>query len=262
MNQVLAPIISHIEVMPGTHLIWLESPQIAATAKPGQFVMVRCGGDTLLRRPLSVHKVDSGKFALLFNIAGKGTLWLSQRQTGDIIDIFGPLGNGFTMAKDVKNLLLVAGGIGIAPLRFLADVGQKIKVTLIIGARSADHLLPVTPSAKLFNEGVLPASINVVNATDDGSEGFKGMATDLIPAYLDHADQVFACGPLGMYQTMALIPELKNRPVQVSLEIMMACGIGICYSCTIKTKKGLKQVCRDGPIFDLEDIIWEELSWV
>jgi dihydroorotate dehydrogenase electron transfer subunit len=259
MKQTLAPILSNIEVMPGTHLIWLESPQIATTAKPGQFVMVRCG-DTLLRRPLSVHQVDGDKLALLFAIVGRGTSWLAQRKAGDKADIFGPLGNGFTIYPDSKNLLLVAGGIGIAPLRFLTDVAerQKKKVTLIIGAHSAAHLLPISAPVGLFNEGVMPSNTNVVNATDDGSEGFKGLATDLIAAYIDHNDQIFACGPVDMYRTMAQMPELRNKPVQLSLEIMMGCGVGVCYGCTIKTKNGLKQVCQDGPVFDLEDIIWEE----
>ena len=259
-----APVLSNIFVMPETHLIWLESPQIATTARPGQFVMVRCG-DALLRRPLSVHQVDGNKLALLFTIVGKGTLWLSQRKAGDKVDIFGPLGNGYTIEPDSKNFLLVAGGIGIAPLRFLADVAlkEKKKVTLIMGASSAAYLLPISASpTELFNDGVLPSNINVVNATEDGSEGFKGLATDLLAAYINHGDQIFACGPVDMYRTMAQMPELRNKSVQLSLEIMMGCGAGVCYGCTIKAKSGLKQVCQDGPVFDIEDINWEEIRGV
>ena len=253
------PIISTVEVMPGTYLLWLEAPPVAASAGPGQFVMVRCGGDTTLPRPLSVHRVDGDPLALLFNVVGKGTRWLSQREKGDTLDIFGPLGNGYRIDPAAKNLLLVAGGMGIAPLVFLADAaaGEGKKVTLITGARSADCLLPISSPRGLFNKGVLPASINVVNATDDGSEGFKGPATDLIPAYLEGVDQLFACGPVEMYKTMAQMPELKGKPVQLSLEIMMGCGLGVCYGCTIKTKSGLKQVCKDGPVFDIGDIMWE-----
>jgi dihydroorotate dehydrogenase electron transfer subunit len=256
MKQTLSPILSSSEVMPDTHLVWLESPDIAAAAGPGQFVMVRCGEDTLLRRPLSVHRVDGNRIALLFNIAGRGTLWLSQRKAGDTLDIFGPLGNGFRVDPDSRNLLLVAGGIGIAPLRFLADAALREgkKVTLIIGAHSADYLLPVSLSPDLFNAGVMPSSINVVNATDDGSEGFKGMATDLIAGYMEGIDQIFACGPAEMYRTMAQMPELRNISVQLSLEIMMGCGVGVCYGCTIKTRSGLKQVCKDGPVFEMGEI--------
>jgi dihydroorotate dehydrogenase electron transfer subunit len=259
-----APITSNTEILPETHLIWLESPQIAATARPGQFVMARCGEDTLLRRPLSIHQIDGDRLALLFKIVGRGTDWLAQCKTGETVDIFGPLGNGYTIHPNSKNLLLVAGGIGIAPLRFLADVAvsQEKKVTLLMGASSAVNLLPIIPiihvspiTCGIPPEEMLPFNINVVTATDDGSEGFKGPVTDLIAAYIDHGDQIFACGPVGMYRTMARMPELKGRPVQVSLEIMMGCGIGVCYGCTMKTKSGLKQVCKDGPMFDLEDIM-------
>jgi dihydroorotate dehydrogenase electron transfer subunit len=262
MKQVLAPVISSIEVMPKTHLVWLEAPAIAADAKPGQFVMVRCGQDTLLRRPLSVHQVDGDNIALLFRVVGRGTRWLSQRKKGETIDIFGSLGNGFFVHPHSRNLLLVAGGIGIAPLRFLADtaVKQKMKVTFIMGASSADYLLPISIPPAISTDGILPSSINVVNATEDGTEGYKGLATDLIADYIDHGDQVFACGPADMYRTMAPMPELKAKPVQISLEIMMGCGVGVCYGCTIKTRGGLKQVCQDGPVFELKDIIWEELS--
>jgi dihydroorotate dehydrogenase electron transfer subunit len=257
MKQVKAAIISTLEVMPGVYLVWLEAPDIASIARPGQFVMVRCGEDTILPRPLSVHRVDGDHLALLFSVVGKGTGWLSHRKKGDTLDIFGPLGNGFTIYPDSRNLLLVAGGMGIAPIRFLADIaaGEGKKVTLIMGAKSADYLLPISPSQSLFNKGILPSNIHIVNATEDGSEGFKGLATQLIPHYLDGIDQILACGPVEMYRTMAQMPELKGRTVQISLEIMMGCGMGVCYGCTIKTKKGLKQVCKDGPVFDLGFIL-------
>ncbi|MBA7659679.1 Dihydroorotate dehydrogenase B (NAD(+)), electron transfer subunit [subsurface metagenome] len=258
MRQVSAPIISSSEVMPGTHLFRLEAPDITAEARPGQFVMVACGGDTVVPRPLSIHRIDGNNLALLFSIVGKGTDWLSQRKKGETLSIFGPLGNGFYIKHDAMNVLLVAGGIGIAPLCFLIDTalkGEK-KVTLINGAQTAGCLLPVSTSQKMFDEGLKPASINVVNATEDGSEGFKGLATDLIPAYLEGIDQIFACGPVDMYRTMAQIPELKDRPVQISLEIMMGCGVGVCYGCTIKTKRDIKQVCKDGPVFEMGEIEW------
>ena len=244
--------------MPETHLLWLECPQIATTARPGQFVMVCCGEETYLRRPLSVHQVNDGKIALLFTITGKGTRWLSQSKTGDTIDILGPLGNGFRIDPATNNLLLVAGGIGIAPLRFLADAAasRKEKVTLLMGARTAIQLLPIIPAPPKAPADA-PFSINAVTATDDGTEGFKGPVTVLIAAYLGPADQVFACGPVGMYRAMAQMPELRKKSVQLSLEIMMGCGVGVCYGCTIKTKSGLQQVCKDGPVFELEDIRWE-----
>ncbi len=252
MKQVVAPIISNSEVMPETHLIWLESPQIAAIARPGQFIMVRCGEDALLRRPLSVHQIDGGKMALLVAIVGKGSRWLSQRQIGDTIDIFGPLGNGFSINPASKNLLLVAGGIGIAPLYFLAQeaLRKEYSVTLLYGTANVQRY-PVSPDIKL------------VAATEDGTVGHRGLITDLLPDYVDRADQVFACGPIAMYRDMALKKrelKLDGKPVQVSLEVRMGCGRGICYGCTIKTKLGLKKVCQDGPVFDLDDILWDELA--
>lgn len=251
MNQVLSSVVSNVEVMPGVHLAWLEAPQIASEARPGQFVMVRCGEDTLLRRPLSVHKVDGGKIALYFRVVGKGTAWLSQRCAGDTVELFGPLGTGFSIRPTSRNLLLVAGGIGIAPLFFLSKQALKEdrSITMILGAQTQSGLYP---------DHLLPRGIEVVVATADGSIGHKGLATNLMPDYAKRADQVFACGPIGMYRTMAHMPELKNKAVQVSLEIMMACGRGLCYGCSIKTKQGMKKVCADGPVFELDDILWDE----
>jgi dihydroorotate dehydrogenase electron transfer subunit len=256
MKQLKAPVISSVEALPGTYLLWLEAPGIAETARPGQFVMVRCGGDTVLPRPLSIHRVDGKQLALLFSVVGKGTNRLSQMKKGDTLNIFGPLGNGYSIEPRSKNLLLVAGGMGIAPLYFLAvaAAGEGKKVTLINGARSCDYLLPISLPQRLFDSGMHPANFNVVCATDDGSEGFKGLATQLIPHYLEGIDQIFACGPAAMYDSMAQMPELKSKSVQLSLEIMMGCGVGVCYGCTIKTKSGLKQVCKDGPVFEMGEI--------
>jgi dihydroorotate dehydrogenase electron transfer subunit len=260
MKQIKARITSIIEALPGTYLAWLEAAGIAGEAKPGQFVMVPCGDETFLPRPLSVHRIDSDQLALLFHVAGKGTQWLSQRKKGETLDIFGPLGNGFTVNRESQNIMLVGGGIGIAPMCFLADyaLAQGKTVTVIQGAQTASGLLPITSSQKLYEKGVRPSSLHVQNCTDDGSEGFKGLATQLMPHYLKNIDQFFACGPAAMYKTMAQMPELKGKDVQLSLEIMMGCGTGVCYGCTIKTKKGLKQVCKDGPVFDINEVEWGE----
>jgi len=268
MKQSSATIISSREAMPGTYLVWLRSPQVASEAKPGQFVMVGCGEDNELplRRPLSIHQPDGNNLALLFATVGKGTHWLSQRQKGEVIDLLGPLGNGFSINPDSRNLLLVAGGIGIAPLRFLIDraVEQGKKVTLLMGADSAVHLLPTGSSSPgLLTDQILPWGINIFKITEDGSDGYRGLATELIADHAaDSADQVFACGPTAMYREMAQRKQelgLEGKPVQVSLEMRMGCGLGVCYACTVKTRNGLKQVCRDGPVFELDDIIWDEL---
>jgi dihydroorotate dehydrogenase electron transfer subunit len=239
--------------MKGAHLLWLEAPGIASQAKPGQFVMVRCGenDEYPLRRPLSIHQREGDKITLLFNIVGGGTQWLAQRKSGDKLDLLGPLGNGFSIDKGSKKLLMIAGGIGIAPLVFLADeaIKQGLSVTLLYGAVSATQLYPH-----------LPDGVKATYATEDGSAGKKGMITDLLPEFIEESDQIFACGPLPMYRAMARILELKYNPIQISLEVRMGCGLGVCYGCTVKTKNGLKQVCQDGPIFELNDILWAELA--
>jgi dihydroorotate dehydrogenase electron transfer subunit len=281
MEQTLATIASNVEVMPGIHLMWIEAPNIACSVLPGQFITVRCG-DFTLRRPFSVHQVSPREIALLFKVAGKGTLWLSQRQTGDRIDTLGPLGKGFSIEPGSKNLLLVAGGIGIAPLVFLMQHAlSQHQITLIHGASTAAQLYPFSFAGNKQNKlSPLPKGGQFIPITEDGSMGKKGMATDILPDFLDWADQVYACGPLDMYRAMALtlnpsplkgegktivgeglVPSHnpKLRKCQVSLEVRMGCGFGACYGCTINTKKGLKQVCRDGPVFELDDIIWQEV---
>ncbi len=279
MKQSLARVMSNKEVSPGVHLLWLSFPsgrtEIATTARPGQFVMVNCGEDVLLRRPLSIHQIDQGRanLALLFATVGKGTHWLSQRKAGDKIDILGPLGNGFTIIPNAKRLLLVAGGIGIAPLSFLAETAanQGCTVKLRQGANEdVDVLLdPLRTHYTLVPRTEIPAA-----ATQYGNAGTieclagtasvssrwpTQMATAFIPGLASWADQIFACGPMPMYKAMAQMPELRGKSVQVSLEIVMGCGRGICYGCTIKTKKGLKEVCKNGPVFDMDDIVWDNI---
>ncbi len=259
MKLAIASIISNTEVMPDVYLVWLESPQIAAKAKPGQFVMVRCGNECVLPRPFSIYQPNDKGIILLYKLVGKGTCWLSQQKEGETVELFGPLGNSFTTYSASKNLLLVAGGIGIAPLSFLVKqtLAQNYNIRLLMGSSSSAQLLP---TEELPTWAIIGLGINIMKATEDGTVGYQGMITDLLPDFTDWADQVFACGPLPMYKAMAQMPELKDKPVQVSLEVRMGCGRGVCYGCTIKTRQGLKKVCQDGPVFDLDDILWDELN--
>ncbi len=229
---------------------------MASAVQPGQFVMVRCGKENLLRRPLSIHRLDkkTGKLALLVSVVGKGTNWLSKCQAGDKIDIVGPLGSGLFTFPGAHNLLLLAGGIGIAPLCFLAEVAldRGCSVILLWGASTA---------AKLCPSHLLPTGIKYITATEDGTGGKKGVLTDLLPDFIGWADQICACGPSSMYRAIAKQNRrlLRPKPIQVSLEVRMGCGLGVCYGCTVKTKTGLKQICKDGPVFGLDNIIWDEL---
>jgi dihydroorotate dehydrogenase electron transfer subunit len=296
VKQSLSAIISNVEVMPGIHLMWIEAPDIAVAAQPGQFITVRCG-DFTLRRPFSIHQVGNSnviaspaaigtkqsQVAILFKVTGKGTLWLSQRQTSERMDILGPLGKGFSIEPRSKKLLLVAGGIGIAPLIFLMQhAPSQYQITLIHGASTAAQLYPFSSAGKQRTKlSPLPKGVQFIPVTEDGTLGKKGTATHILPDFLDWADQVYACGPVGMYKAMALslnpsplkgegkpivgeglVPShnLKLKKSQVSLEVRMGCGFGACYGCTINTKKGLRHVCRDGPVFELDDIIWQEVS--
>jgi dihydroorotate dehydrogenase electron transfer subunit len=215
--------------------------------------MVRCGPETTLPRPFSVHRVNDDGIALFYAVreGGRGTEWLSQQKSGASVSIFGPLGNGFVLPPTPKNLLLVAGGTGIAPLYFLARQAMKNnrKVTLLYGTVDKNRY-PVP-------------DIDVVAATEDGSVGEKGLVIDLLPRFAEKADQVFACGPMPMYRDMFRRRKelkLEGKSVPISLEVRMGCGVGVCYGCTVKTKHGLKQVCKDGPIFELEEILWDELN--
>lgn len=253
----------------------LKAPEIAALSKPGQFLMISCGTDTLLRRPISVHSVNGTGVDLLYatteienylrsvertggadiqTAKGAGTRWLSSLKSGDSLELIGPAGNGFYIDPSAQDILLVAGGIGIAPLKFLAETAISLgkKVTMAIGARTATGLYPING---------LPASIELLLATEDGSMGKKAMVIDLIPDYFTRVDQVFACGPKAMYEalTYSLDERDVKNPVQVSLEVRMGCGTGVCYSCGIRTRQGMKRVCKEGPVFNIRDIIWQEV---
>lgn len=242
--------------MPGVFLTWVKAPEIVESAQPGQFVMVRCCGDgydPLLRRPLSIHRINGKTLALLYAVVGRGTEWLSQRQEGDVLDIIGALGNGFSAKQNSKKLLLVAGGIGIASLVFLAESALESghEVTMLYGARESSLLYP---------ESELPAGLKFVIVTEDGSRGQKGLITDALPDCVAEDDQVFACGPTSMYRALSSMEELVGKPVQVSLEQVLGCGYGVCYGCTIDTENGPRKVCQDGPVFDLKDIIWDSVA--
>jgi dihydroorotate dehydrogenase electron transfer subunit len=255
MKQVIAHIQEKIEINPGIFYIAVNAPEIAATAQPGQFVMIDCGDNTILRRPISIHRVlDKHKIILLIRIAGTGTRNLAGIKSGDTLNLTGPLGNGFTLSEKTESVLLVSGGMGIAPLVFLAEKAKSLnkKVTILAG---------FIDSSQLYPEGMLPGGIEFVTATEDGSKGKKGLVTGFLPELLNNYGQVFACGPVNMYRTIDSILDSMNysKDLQVSLEVRMGCGFGICYGCTIKTTEGLKQVCKDGPVFNIKHINWE---WV
>ena len=259
MKNEICPVISNDELMPGVYLMWLDCPEIARRAQPGQFAMVNCGEDTVLRRPISVHSVDHDKFALLYAVVGKGTAWLTHLKKDSTLDILGPLGNGFLNAKrpaETLSFLMIAGGIGIAPLRFLIE-------KVMMSCRQVVVLQGATTATKLYPKELLPPGVSIAVATEDGTTGHKGLITELVPSFTTTADEIFVCGPMHMLRYMAdnrKFLKLTDKPVYISLEMRMACGLGVCYGCTIRTKEGLKQVCKDGPVFDLNEVIWDEMT--
>ncbi|UCD08883.1 MAG: dihydroorotate dehydrogenase electron transfer subunit [Dehalococcoidales bacterium] len=231
----------------------LDCPEIAAEARPGQFVMVNCGQSTL-PRPFSINRVtNNGEITLFISVLenGIGTEWLSKRKPGDMVKLLGPLGNGFTIDETSHNIFLVGGGMGLDPLVFLAEeaVSKGILVTLMYGTQNK-YRYPV--------ERVL-SGVSIVSATEDGSIGHHGMVTELIPEYINTADQVFICGPLAMYKYLHHQKLMKDKSIQVSLEVRMACGRGLCYGCTIQTINGKRRVCEDGPVFDFNNIDWDSI---
>jgi len=246
-------------------------PQLAKEAKPGQFIQVRIDDslEPLLRRPFGIHRICGNGIEILYEVVGKGTEKLSRKKPGEILDILGPLGNGFKMPtpylprRQAGTLhptpcILVAGGIGVAPLTFLAErlakgknKKAKLKTLVLIGAKTKNHILCADEFKKLGCE--------VKIATDDGSLGYKGYVSGLLKHTLStfHGpwSMVYSCGPRPMLKEVSKICITRNIRCQASFEENIACGIGACLGCAIKTKAGFKRVCLDGPVFDIKEVL-------
>jgi dihydroorotate dehydrogenase electron transfer subunit len=252
-QKVIAKVLSNDEVTPGTFKMFLDAPSVVEKAEPGQFVHIRVSSgtssDPFLRRPLSIFSLDldKGRLGLLFRVVGKGTSILAGMKDGDHLDIIGPLGRGFEIRENLKKIAIIGGGIGVAPLLELADRATKkgIEVHTLIGARTA--------SMVLCSDEFRSWSTTLEIATDDGSMGKRSLVTDLLSEFLERekVDGLFACGPVQMLKTVAKMARSSDLPCQVSLEARMACGIGACLGCTIKTQRDGKylKVCKDGPVF-------------
>lgn len=239
-----------------THILWLRLPDAFAHATPGQFVMAYVSEryDPLLGRAFSFHRVRDGadgrEFSILFDVVGVGSDWLSRRAPGDLVEMVGPLGQGFEPRPRVEQMLLVAGGIGVAPLIWLAEslLAEGRRVTLVLGGRGA---------AQIYPPELLPPELEVVITTEDGSLGQRGRVTAPFGDLLGWCDQAFTCGPNPMFEAMhdVLRDSGQRKPVQALLEETMACGMGICYACAVFPRRGgVRLVCTDGPMFDLRDL--------
>ncbi|WP_258358615.1 dihydroorotate dehydrogenase electron transfer subunit [Moorella sulfitireducens (nom. illeg.)] len=240
-------------------LLKLQAPAVTAAAQPGQFVHIRCSEtmDPLLRRPLSIHDVgDKGEIVLLYQVKGRGTAWLAGREAGDKIDILGPIGRGFTLPAG-KRVALVAGGLGIVPLLFLArralEAGNE--VDFFYGAQDKERLYQL--------ETLKAMKINLFVATDDGSAGFHGQVTRLWEHYLEERTyhRGYACGPRAELAEFARLAAKYSMAAEVSLEEKMACGLGACRGCATalldaRGKIYYENVCTGGPVFNAADVYW------
>jgi dihydroorotate dehydrogenase electron transfer subunit len=258
-------VIHNVKAAPGHFRLGLSwrTPEI----EPGQFVMLKAGDapdgcDPLLRRPFGIHKVLGRKRAgalkgsaieILYRVVGRGTRMLSGLAPGDTVDLMGPLGRGFMPHAGLKRPVMVAGGMGIAPLYPLAE---RLKGGLLLyGARGRNE----AALAKDF----LTTGCELRIATEDGSAGVRGLATDLLDGALTPDDVVYACGPAGMLKRVAGIAAREGARCYVSLERAMACGIGVCLGCAVAKsayprdeERAYGMVCTDGPVFDARDVDW------
>ncbi|NLD35795.1 MAG: dihydroorotate dehydrogenase electron transfer subunit [Desulfatiglans sp.] len=262
MIETYVKILSNTCITPGIFLLRFSSPELAAEAKPGQFIMLRVndGIDPCLRRPFSISGTEKGGVVrILYKVVGKGTVILSKKIAGDKLSVLGPLGKGFDIAGRAEHLFIVAGGIGIAPMLFLSQAVDKNAFTFLAGFRNSDEIIdPLSAGIKQ----------DISIATDDGSRGYHGRVTDLLEQEIikcrNNALAICACGPLPMLKALSNISGKYRIPCRVSMETFMACGLGACQGCVIRSASALDQisyhhVCKDGPVFDINEIDWENI---
>lgn len=222
---------------------------------PGQFVEVRVDGSpsTFLRRPISINFVDreNNELWLLVATVGDGTKQLAKLKFGDVLNCVLPLGNGFTPAKQGEKVLLVGGGVGVAPLLYMgAEMKrQGIEPTFLLGARTANDLL-MLPIFNKYGRAYV--------TTEDGSMGEKGFVTNHSILNQEHFDRISTCGPTPMMKAVARYARENNVDCEASLENLMACGLGACLCCVEKTTEGNLCVCKDGPVFNIEKLLWQD----
>jgi dihydroorotate dehydrogenase electron transfer subunit len=253
------------------HSLTIVAPEICREAKPGQFISIRLAEDSslILRRPFSIHRVDrrpgwAGTIEIAFDIRGKGTALLARSRPHTVLDVLGPLGRPFQLPRQATRCLLVGGGIGAAPLLFLAEElrDRSNQVDFIVGGRSQEHLLRPIEAKRLAG--------TVRFTTDDGSAGHHGVVTDILPETVAQigARIVYACGPQLMLRAVALACRRMRLPCQVAWEEVMACGFGACLVCAVPVHLGTDnseawtwvRCCVEGPVFSGSRIHWDMIG--
>ena len=221
--------------------------------QPGQFVEVRVDGskNTFLRRPISVNYIDAKHLLLhlLIRRAGEGTASLCDLDSGQLLNLIMPLANGFTINDDIRNPLLIGGGVGVAPLLFLGEKLREkgVTPTFLLAARTANDILMYDRFREIGN---------VLLSTDDGSVGHHGLVTENPALISDEWDMFYCCGPMPMMRGIAQIASRLGTECEVSLENSMACGLGACLCCVEDTVDGNVCVCKDGPVFNISRLKW------
>ncbi|MGH2764358.1 MAG: dihydroorotate dehydrogenase electron transfer subunit [Actinomycetota bacterium] len=249
------------------HSITLVAPEIAEDARPGQFVEVAMppGRDFLLRRPFSIHQASrkggwAGTLEFAFTPVGPGTEWLTEVEAHDILDVIGPLGRPFPYPKEPTSCLLIGGGYGAAPLYFLAQElrAKGTRVDMIVGAKTQERVFKPVEAKRL--------SVSMTTTTEDGSLGERGKVTDALPGMITRGETqvVYACGPNPMLRAVAEYCTEQGIPSQVAVEELMACGLGVCWTCVVpiirKDGRGwaYQRSCVEGPVFSGARVWWEK----
>ena len=260
--QKKVKILHHVKVGPDYFRMGLAFPELARIARPGQFVMVRLSDQRvpLLRRPFSVHNrlVENDEiygFELLYKVVGQGTQAMSEIEAGNVLDVLGPLGNGFSYPEGIRHAFLVSGGIGVAPLCYLAaDLAERrdVRSTVFLGGCSDNDIL--------CQEAFKCVGATICITTEDCSLGESGVITNLVQKAIEgpaKPDVIYACGPHSMLRAVGDIAAAHDVACQVSMETAMACGFGVCLGCAVEKAgegEGYFHACTDGPVFDSRDI--------
>lgn len=247
-NTGVSRLIKKEEIAPGIFDFTLECPPLALIAKAGQFAHIKVPGKTL-RRPISICDADENTIRIVFQIKGEGTEILSQTPLNSELDILAPLGHGFNIPKG-KKIAFVGGGIGVPPMLYSAK--QADGAVAILGFRNKDAVILTNDFERVCDK--------VYVTTDDGSFGIHGFVTEPLKQIINDIDIVCACGPTPMLKAISKIALDNGKECQVSLEERMGCGVGACLVCACKTnidgEEGYSHVCKKGPVFKAEEVVW------
>ena len=253
-TQEICRVVSNEEIGTGLFALTMEAPVLCMQAQPGQFVHITCGEGNLLRRPISICNVEQGSMTVVFQVKGDGTLWLSRRRAGDVLDVLGTLGHGFRMEQLGSRPVFIGGGIGVPPMLMTMQAAKEngAQPEAILGFRNRNVVIM---------EDAFLGETHI--CTDDGSYGLLGFVTDILKMHAHDFTSVCACGPKPMLKAVAQIAEEQGIPCQVSMEERMGCGIGACLVCACELKlrdgeEGVRygHVCKDGPVFDSQEVVW------